>query len=112
MASTGHAGGVTNVHVEVDRTPVEELLREMGQGLLVTSLIGSGTNLVTGDYSCGAAGFWIENGEIAYPVDNVTIASNLDLMYKGIVGYGDDVQARSTYRTGSILVDSMTIAAN
>ncbi len=112
LASTGHAGGVSNVHVETDFTPVDELLKELQQGLLVTSLIGSGTNLVTGDYSCGAAGFWIENGEIAYPVDNVTIASNLELMYKGIVGFGDDIQDRGTFRTGSILVDAMTVASN
>ena len=112
LASTGHAGGVTNVHVEADLTPIDELLNELNQGLLVTSLIGSGTNLVTGDYSCGAAGFWIENGEIAYPVDNITIASNLDLMYKGIVGFGDDTQDRGTFKIGSILVDSMTVASN
>jgi len=112
LTSTGHAGGVTNVHVETEFTPFDELLKEMKQGLLVTSLIGSGTNLVTGDYSCGAAGFWIEDGEIAYPVDNVTIASNLDLMYRGIVGFGDDTQDRGTFKTGSILVDSMTVASN
>ena len=112
LACTGHAGGVTNVHVETDFTPIDELLNEISQGLLVTSLIGSGTNLVTGDYSCGAAGYWIENGELAYPVDNVTIASNLDLMYKGIVGFGDDIQDRGTFKTGSILVDAMTVASN
>ena len=112
LASTGHAGGVTNVHIETELTPVDELLKEMRHGLLVTSLIGSGTNLVTGDYSCGAAGFWIENGEIAFPVDNITIASNLDLMYKGIVGFGDDTQDRGTFKSGSILVDEMTVASN
>ena len=112
LTSTGHAGGVTNVHVDADLTPVDELLKKMNHGLLVTSLIGSGTNLVTGDYSCGAAGFWVENGEIAYPVDNITIASNLDLMYKGIVGFGDDTQDRGTFRTGSILVNEMTVASN
>lgn len=112
LASTGHAGGVTNVHVETNLTPIDELLAELNQGLLVTSLIGSGTDLVTGDYSCGAAGLWIENGEIAYPVDNITIASNLDRMYKGIVGFGDDIQDRGTFKTGSILVDAMTVASN
>ncbi|MYD44118.1 MAG: metalloprotease PmbA [Gammaproteobacteria bacterium] len=112
MRSTGHAGGITNVHVETDFAPLQDLLHEMKEGLLVTSLIGSGTNLVTGDYSCGAAGFWIENGEIAYPVDNVTIASNLDAMYKGIVGFADDIQDRSSIRTGAILVDAMTVASN
>ena len=112
LESTGNAGGVSNVHVEADMSPVSKLLNEMGTGLLVTSLIGSGTNLVTGDYSCGAAGLWIEDGEIAHPVDNVTIASNLDRMYKGIVGFGDDVQDRGTFKTGSILVDAMTVASN
>lgn len=112
METTGHTDGVTNVHVETEFTPLADLLHEMKEGLLVTSLIGSGTNLVTGDYSCGAAGFWIEGGEIVHPVDNVTIASNLDAMYKGIVGYGDDIQDRSALRTGSILIDSMTVASN
>ena len=112
LECTGNAGGVTNVHVETDLVPLKDLLQEMKCGILVTSLIGSGTNLVTGDYSCGAAGFWVENGEITYPVDNVTIASNLDLMYKGIVGYGDDIQDRGTFKTGSVLVGSMTVASN
>lgn len=112
LESTGHAGGVSNVHVETTFVPVADLLAEVKEGFFVTSLIGSGTNLLTGEYSRGAAGFWIENGELAYPVDNVTIASNLDQMYKGIVGFGDDLQDRGTLKTGSILVDAMTVASN
>ncbi len=112
LESTGHAGGVTNVHVETAFTPICDLFNEIKHGLLVTSLIGSGTNLVTGDYSCGASGFWIEHGKIAHPVDNVTIASSLDAIYKGIVGFGDDLQDRGTFKTGSILVDAMTVASN
>ena len=112
MKSTGNGNGTSNVFLEVDCQPLEDLLTAMGEGLLVTSLIGSGTNLVTGDYSCGAAGFWVKDGQITHPVDNVTIASNLDSMYKGIVGYGSDIQDRSSIRTGSILVDSMTVASN
>ena len=112
LESTGHAGGVSNVHVETSFVPVADLLAEMREGFLVTSLIGSGTNLLTGEYSCGAAGFWVENGELAYPVDNVTIASNLDQMYKGIVGFGDDLQNRGMFKTGSILLDAMTVASN
>lgn len=112
MDPTGNAGGVSNVHVEAETTPRQTLLKEMNRGLLVTSLIGSATNLLTGNYSRGAAGFWVENGEIAYPVDNVTIAATLESMYKGVIGYGDDVQDRTSIRTGSILVESMTVASN
>ena len=112
LESTGNAGGVSNVHVEADFTSIDQLLKEMNRGFLVTSLIGDATNLVTGDYSRGAAGFWVEDGEIAYPVDNVTIASKLDAIYEGLVGYGDNVQDRTSIKTGSILIDSMTIASN
>ena len=111
MEPTGNGGGISNAHIEADLTPKEHLLKQMNRGLMVTSFIGSATNLVTGDYSRGASGFWIENGEIAYPVDNVTIASTLDAMYKGIVGYGDDVQDRTSIQTGSVLVESMTVAS-
>ena len=82
----------------------------MGSGLLVTELMGQGVNLVTGDYSRGAAGFWVENGEVAYPVQELTIASNLARMYLGIVASGDDLDRRGNLLTGSILVDEMTIA--
>ena len=86
-------------------------MEEMGTGLVVTELMGQGVNLVSGDYSRGAAGVWVENGRPAFPVDEITIASNLDTMYHGIVGVGDDVDLRGNIRTGSILVRSMTVAA-
>ena len=82
----------------------------MGRGLLVTELIGSGINMITGDYSRGAAGFWVENGELQYPVEEITIASNLKDMYLGIQGVGTDIDQRGSIQTGSILVNRMTIA--
>jgi PmbA protein len=111
MRTTANAGGVHNLVIEGRVRPVEELLREMGRGLLVTELMGQGVNMVTGDYSRGIAGFWIENGTIAHPVDEVTIAANLKQMLAGIVGLGDDVDRRRNIHTGSILVESMTVAA-
>ena len=82
----------------------------MGEGLLVTELLGQGVNPVTGDYSRGAAGFWVENGVIAYPVEEITIAGNLAEMYRGIAAIGSDVDRRGSKQTGSILIDRMTIA--
>ena len=111
LATSANAGGVFNLDVIAKRRPVDELLREMGTGLVVTSLMGQGVNLVTGDYSRGAAGFWVADGEVQHPVDEVTIAANLDAVYKGIVGCGDDVDARHNIRTGSLLVAEMTVAA-
>ena len=111
MATTGNAGGVFNLDVVTDAQSVAALMQAMGTGLLVTSLMGQGVNLVTGDYSRAAAGTWITNGEPAYPVDQITIASNLDAMFKGIVGCGDDVDDRHNIRTGSVLIGDMTIAA-
>jgi len=86
------------------------LLKEMGRGLLVTELLGMGVNQVTGDYSRGAAGFWVEGGEIAYPVQEITIAGDLKDMFRGIVAVGTDVVVRGSRQCGSILVDRMTIA--
>ena len=83
---------------------------QMGDGLLVTELMGQGVNGVTGDYSRGAAGYWVENGSIAYPVEEITIAGNLKAMLAGIVAVGNDVQVRGSKQTGSILIDRMTIA--
>lgn len=111
LASTGNAGGVFNLDVDANTRPVADLLREMRTGLVVTSLMGQGVNLVTGDYSRGATGMWVANGEIQHPVDNVTIAGNLDGMYKNIVGCGDDVDRRGNVRTGSLLVARMTVGA-
>jgi PmbA protein len=87
-------------------------MRRMGTGLLVTELMGQGVNGVTGDYSRGASGFWIEDGAIAFPVQEVTVAGNLREMYRSIVAIGDDVDLRGAVRTGSVLLEQMTIAGD
>lgn len=110
MTTTGNAGGYFNLDVVADTRPVKELMRDMDTGLLVTSLMGQGVNLVTGDYSRGAGGVWIEGGEARHPVDEVTIAANLDDVFKGIVGCGDDIDRRGNIQTGSVLVREMTVA--
>jgi PmbA protein len=110
MHTTGNAGGVFNLSVRGNTRPVAELLAAMGRGLLVTELMGQGVNGVTGDYSRGASGFWIENGEIAHPVDEITIAGNLKDMYQHLDLIGDDVDERGNIRTPSLLVSAMTIA--
>lgn len=110
LETTGNAGGSHNLIVRPGPEGVEALLKRMGRGLLVTELMGQGVNAVTGDYSRGAVGFWVEGGEIAYPVEEVTIAGNLREMYRGIVAVGSDVLSRSGRSTGSILVGRMTVA--
>lgn len=110
MKSTGNAGGNHNLIVPSTGEDFTGLLRRMGTGLLVTELLGHGTNMVTGDYSRGAAGFWVENGEIAYPVEEITVAGNLKDMFLGIVAVGSDMETRGSRRVGSILVDRMTVA--
>ena len=110
LETTGNAGGSHNLIVKPGPEGVEALLKRMGRGLLVTELMGQGVNAVTGDYSRGAVGFWVEGGEIAYPVEEVTIAGNLREMYRGIVAVGSDVLSRSGRSTGSILVGRMTVA--
>ena len=114
LRTTGNAGGTHNLLVEAKGggVPVETLLRQLGTGLLVTELMGQGVNPVTGDYSRGASGFWVEGGEIRYPVEEVTIAGNLLSMFRGIVAVGRDVLVRGSKQTGSILVDRMTIAGD
>jgi PmbA protein len=112
MQSTGNAGGHHNLVVRSGRLDFPGLLREMGQGLLVTELLGHGINLVTGDYSRGAAGYWVEGGVIRYPVEEITIAGNLRDMFRGIAAIGNDVVVRSGRSSGSILIDHMTIAGN
>ena len=92
--------------------PTRELLRQVGNGLLVTEVMGQGVSIVTGDYSRGASGFWIENGEIAYPVEEITIAGNLRDMFSAIQAIGEDVDDRGNIETGSLLVGSMTIAGS
>lgn len=110
MQTNGHAGGIHNWIVSHGDLELEGLLKKMGTGLLVTELMGQGVNIVTGDYSRGAAGFWVENGEIQYPVHEITIAGNLKDMLMNIVDIGKDVETRSSVHTGSILLDSMKIA--
>lgn len=112
MQSTGNAGGSHNLVVADTGHDFAALLRKMGNGLLVTELLGHGTNMVTGDYSRGAAGFWIENGEIAYPVEEITIAGNLRQIFAAIEAIGTDVETRGTRRVGSILVGQMTVAGD
>jgi len=110
MKSTGSAGGHHNLFVRSDGPDFAGMLKKMGRGLLVTELLGQGINPVTGDYSRGAAGYWVEGGEIAYPVEEITIAGNLKEMFKRIVAIGSDVVVRSGRSAGSILVESMKIA--
>ena len=110
MITTGNAGGSHNLVIAPGGDDLPALLRRMGRGLLVTEQLGQGVNMVTGDYSRGAAGFWIEGGEIAYPVEEITIAGNLKQMFRDIVAVGRDVDRRSSRHTGSILVANMTIA--
>ncbi len=110
MESTANSGGVHNVLIEAGELDQQGLLREMGNGLLVTELLGMGVNTVTGDYSRGAAGFWVENGVIAYPVDEITIASNLSDMFMQLQAVGNDIDYRGNIKCGSLLVDAMTIA--
>ena len=116
MKTTGHAGGSHNLHMRSTRTQaghdLDWLLKEMGTGLLVTELIGQGVNYVTGDYSRGAFGYWVEGGEIQYPVQEITIAGNLKDMFCGISAIGSDELTRGSKTTGSVLLDSMSIAGN
>lgn len=110
LPTTGNAGGVRNVHVVMGDRDRAAMLRELDTGLMVTELMGHGVNLVTGDYSQGAAGFWVERGEIQYPVEEITIAGNLKTMFAGLVAIGNDCDFVGRIRTGSWLIDQMTIA--
>lgn len=112
MKTTGNAGGTHNLTVRPGNKNLPELLKMMGTGLLVTDLIGNGVNILTGDYSRGAGGFWVENGEIQYPVHEITIAGNLRDIYANIVSIGNDVDERGNVRTGSILVSEMMVAGS
>lgn len=112
LPTTGNAGGVFNLTVSGRTVAVRELLEEMGTGLLVTDLMGQGVNPVTGDYSRGATGFWVERGEIAYPVDEITIASNLKDMFKGVVCLGDDLDLRGNIRAPTMLIERMTLGGD
>ena len=110
LRTTGNAGGSHNLLVAPGPLDFAGLIREMGRGLLVTELLGHGINYVTGDYSRGAAGFWVEGGEIAYPVHEITIAGNLRDMFRNIVAIGNDMEVRGSKRVGSILIERMTVA--
>jgi PmbA protein len=121
LQTTANAGGMHNLEVAAggvgnggaqSGASLETMLRGMGRGLLVTELMGQGVNGITGDYSRGAGGFWVENGEIAYPVDGITIAGNLKRMFQGIEAVGSDIDPRSHLHTGSILVGRMTVAGS
>ncbi|HXE37345.1 MAG TPA: metalloprotease PmbA [Azonexus sp.] len=112
MQTTGNAGGSHNLIIQPGELDLDGLLARIGRGLFLTELLGHGINYVTGDYSRGAAGYWVENGKIAYPVEEITIAGNLKAMLAGIVAVGNDVQVRGSKQTGSILIDRMTIAGD
>jgi len=112
LPSTANSEGVHNLFVTHGDEDQAALLRRMGRGLLVTELMGSGLNMVTGDYSRGAAGFWVENGEIQFAVQEVTIAGNMRDMFKQIVAIGNDLELRSNIRTGSVLIERMTVAGS
>ena len=111
LPSTGHAGGIHNWLVKPNRSGgLNTLLAEMGTGLLVTEFLGSAINPVTGEYSRGAAGFWVKNGEVQYPVAEITIAGQLQEMYQQIIAVGDDIEHRSNIQTGSILLEKMKVS--
>ena len=112
LKTTANSGGMHNLIVSHSDKTYKDLIKEMDTGLIVTEFLGDGSNLVTGDYSRGVAGFWVEAGEIKYPVSEVTIAGNLIDMYKNIVAIGNDVDNRSIVKTGSVLIESMKIAGN
>jgi PmbA protein len=110
MTTTANAGGVHNLTIDSGELDFANLLKAMDKGIIVTETMGMGVNLVTGDYSQGSAGFWVENGEIQYPIDEFTIASNLKDMFLGIQAIGTDIQKRGNTRTGSVWINKMTVA--
>ena len=113
MQSTGNAGGCHNMRMHPTvRDDFQAMLRRLGTGLLVTDLMGQGVNYVTGDYSRGAAGFWVEGGRIAYPVHEITIAGNLRDMFKAIVAVGADAYTMGSRTLGSVLIERMKVAGS
>ena len=112
MQTTGNAGGVHNLCISAGSKDLTSLLKTMGTGLLITDLMGHGVNLLTGDYSRGATGFWVEGGNIQYPVEEITIAGNLRDMYAKILEVGSDIDKRGNIQTGSILIENMMVAGN
>jgi PmbA protein len=112
LQSTGHAGGIHNWLVHPTMGDLTQMAKTMGKGLIVTEVMGQGVNIVNGDYSRGAGGFWVENGEIQFPVSEVTIAGNLEDMFMNIVGVGSDVDDRGNVQCGSVMIEQMQIAGN
>ncbi len=112
LTSTGNAGGIYNMQVTPNAGDCTAMLQELGEGLLVTDLMGQGVDIISGNYSRGATGFWVSGGKISHPVDGITIAGNLVDMYAGIRAVGCDIDSRSSIQTGSVLVDQMTIAGH
>jgi PmbA protein len=112
METTGNAGGVRNLSIDPGELDLAGLLQKMDRGLLVTEMMGQGVNIVTGDYSRGVAGFWVENGRIAYPVEEITIAGNLKEMFRQLIAVGNDEECRGNIRTGSWLIEKMMVAGN
>lgn len=112
LQTTGNAGGVHNLTVDSGTDNLDGLLQKMGTGLLVTEVLGQGVNIITGDYSRGVAGFWVENGTISYPVAEITIAGNLVDMFQQIIAVGNDMDKRGNIRCGSIMLEQMTVAGN
>lgn len=110
LTTTGHAGGIHNWQISANGGDFDAMLKTLGTGLLVTELMGQGVNVVNGDYSRGAAGFWVENGEIAYPVAEITIAGNLKDLFKSIIATGSDYDLRGSIKTGSILIEEMQVS--
>ena len=110
LKTTGNAGGVRNLILRGRDTPYDDLVAGMDEGLIVVELIGSGINMITGDYSQGAAGFWVQNGKIAHPVEEVTLAGNLRTMFMSVAGLGQDLDEEGSIRCGSMLIEGMTIA--
>lgn len=110
LQSTGHAGGIHNWRIAGQGHSFEDMLKQMGRGLVVTELMGQGVSAITGDYSRGAAGYWVENGEIQYPVSEITIAGNLKDMWRNMVTVGNDIETRSNIQCGSVLLPEMKIA--
>ena len=112
MQSTGNAGGIHNLYINHDDISLDAMIKDMGKGLLITEVMGQGVNTVTGDYSRGASGFWVENGEIQYPVEEFTLASRLQDMFMGLQQVGNDLDERGGVITGSWLIDNMTVAGD
>ena len=112
LQGSGYVFGVHNLIVKNGPQDLSGLLKTMGRGLLITDLIGFGINQVTGDYSRGASGFWVENGEIQYPVEEITVAGNLADMFMHIVAVGKDADPRRNIQTGSVLIENMMVAGN